>query len=350
MATLRNSIAVRAFAFLHAELGCTATIQFMIPMAKQNKTKNTLWFVSHPYASPPKGDLVGNLCLWNRSSPHHRKLLESLQATIIDCNNQVLSQQEITFIGEWECCSSFVPSGQKAPFNLIHTPIHSRHDALITKCLNTDPYVFGNEFKWICCKQPKDKNKLNTGDIVIFGSYTLTNRKVDKMLIDTVLVVDKVIEPANFNPKNFSKCYNDVTIVHTDRPFHIVLGKMYDTTKSYEENVPFSFVPCRRAANGLMDKQVLDRHIPIKELAGEPLRIGQNGGHLDIDENIDAWRSIVNVVRATGCELGVFIPEPSLTASNSIIDKATKAIFLNNRQNEKETNASCSGDCRRTLG
>lgn len=298
-------------------------------MAKKRKLKNTIWFVSHPYASPPKADLMGNICLWNHSAPHHRKLITSTEATVITVDNQVLTQQEITFIGEWECCSEFVASGLTTPFNLIHTSIHSKHDASIRDCMNTDPYVFGSEFKWICCKQPKDKSRIHGGDVVIFGSYTLNNRKVDKMLIDTVLVVDKVVEVKDSDRKQFSKCYNDVTIEHTEKnvgKYYIVLGKMYDPAKSCQANVPFSFVPCRRTPDGLMDKLILDRHIPIKELAGDPLRIGQNGGHLDIDDNLAAWHVVVDLVRSAGCELGVFIPEPQLTLNNTIIDNEAKLI------------------------
>lgn len=318
-------------------------------MAKKQKTQYTLWFASHPYQAPQKSDLVGNICLWNRSAPHHRKLLSSTEATVIDAGNNVLRCQDITFIGEWECCSSFVQCGQKSPFNLIHTPIYSKHDASIRDCMNTDPYVFGEEFKWICCKQPKGKSRIHIGDIVIFGSYTLLNRKVDKMIIDTVLVVDKVIGVEDFDPKHFSKCYNDVTICHTNTTwsgFYIVLGKMYDTSKSYEENVPFSFVPCRCIDDGLMDKLILDRHRPIKELAGEPLRIGQNGGHLDIDDNLDAWDVVTRLVRSNGCELGVFIPEPALTTSNSTIDNQAKSLISKQNQNVKKDPSPCGGTGR----
>lgn len=317
-----------------------------MPMAKKRKSNNTVWFVSHPYAAPPTGNMVGNICLWNRSAPHHRKLIASTAATVINADCQVLMRQEITFIGEWECCSSFKPCGQKSPFNRIHTPIHSAHDAAIPDCMNTDPYVFGDKFKWICCKQP-DMERINIGDIVIFGSYTLKDSTVDKMLIDTVLVVDKVIGGEDFDPSKFSQCYNDVTICHTvtnHDKFYIVLGKMYDPANSYEANVPFSFVPCKRNEDGLMDKLILDRRLPIKELSGQPLRIGQNSGHVNIDDNIAAWRAVVDMVRSAGCELGVFMPEPQLTLKNSIIDNEVKLI--NSKQNENEKNSTlCGGGC-----
>ena len=308
-------------------------------MAKKSFITNTLWFVSHPYAAPPSSDVDGNICLWNKGqTPHHRKLLMSQDATVIDNYDYALEGQEITFIGEWECCSSFVANSNKSPFNRTHLPIHSQHDASIN-CKNTDPYVFGKEFYWICCKQPKDKSRIQIGDIVLFGSYTLKNLKVDKMVIDTVLVVDEVIKEIDFKNSRFSQCYHDVTLAHTTN-YCLVVGKMYDPSKSYDENVPFSFVPCRR--EGLMDKLVLDRRIPIPELKGDPIKIGQNCGHVDLDDNVRAWEKIVAHIRAEGCELGVYMPEPAPTTNNSIINNHSKSII--SKQNEKDT-TTCSGGC-----
>ena len=300
-------------------------------MAK--KTSNTVWFASHPYSAPPKKLYGGNICLWNlRSSPtveppHYRKLLESSDAIVIDAHNRPHADQHITFVGEWECCSSYVPNTNKGIFGRTHSPICSLNDATVD-CLNTDPYVFGKEFYWICCKQPNNKNQVHIGDIVLFGSYTLTaiagKRKVDKMVIDTVLVVDSVIKLSNSISGSFTKCYTDVTIKHTVLPTYLFVGKMYDKTKDYQSNVPFSFVPCRR--DGLMDKLVLDRHIPIAELGGMPFAIGQSGGHVDVNDNVVAWKAIVEHIRATGCELGVLMAEPPLITSNAIVNNAASKV------------------------
>ena len=212
--------------------------------------------------------------------------------------------------------------------------------------MNTDPYVFGKEFYWICCKQPKDKSRIHVGDIILFGTYTMKNKKVDKMVIDTVLVVAEVIPDVDFNDSRFTQCYKDVTLAHTNPGECLVVGKMYDTSKSFEYNVPFSFVPCKR--EGLMDKLVIDRRIPIPELNGEPIKIGQNGGHVDLDYNVRVWRKIVAQIKAAGCELGVYMPEPKLTSKDTIIDKEAKIIIKNQQENEKDT-TTCSGGCNSPL-
>ena len=144
---------------------------------------NTIWFVSHRYAAPPTNDFVGNLCLWNRNGNHHRKLIEWHGATVIDSNNAAHIEQDINFIGEWECSSNFMHNGGKGLFNRTHTPNYTQHDRSIV-CMNTDPYVFGRKFYWSCCHHPTDSRRVRRGDIVLFGSYTLVDRKVDKMVLD----------------------------------------------------------------------------------------------------------------------------------------------------------------------
>lgn len=310
-------------------------------MAKKSYT-NTLWFVSHSYRKPPKKDCKRDICLWNRNNKHQRKLIESLKATVIDVNNIAHSNKQMNFIGEWECCSQFKMNGRKGTFDKTHTPIHSVYDKSILDCHNTDPYVFGKEFYWICCEQPQVYTRIKIGDIVLFGSYTMSKNKLDKMLIDTVIVVNEIIMAQDVDFSRFSQCYKDVTIAHTKIIKYIVIGKMFNQNKCFEDNVPFSFVPCRR--EGLMEKLIFDRCINIPELAGNPFRIGQRGGHLEISDNLGAWEEIVTLVRNAGCELGVFMPEPSMTKNNSIINKHAKSIISKQKENEKDT-TSCGSNC-----
>lgn len=311
---------------------------------------NTLWFISHPYKSPPNKDFKGNVCLWNRSSVHHRKLFEIAGASMIDASHKLHTNVDINFIGEWECCSSFVKNSKKGIFDKTHTPILSSHDAGIN-CINTDPYVFGKEFYWCLCKLSASKIKMiKNGDIVLFGSYTLKNRHVDKIVVDTVLVVEQILLEENIIKRySLSKCYQDVTVIHVHPyPNCLIIGKMYDPKKDYQSNVPFSFVPCKRKADGLMDKLILDRRIPVPELKGEPLRIGQNGGHLSIGNNIRTWETIVEMVRGAGCDMGVYIPEPVLTKKHAVIDKAAKKFLKSKNSKQKQdekTNTTCGGGC-----
>ena len=325
-----------------SSMGCGGQININLPMPKKRITTNTLWFVTHPYAAPPMKDFEGNICLWNLvgDGPHHRKLFECDNAIVVD--NKLIAHhgQQMTFIGEWECCSSWKPNSNKGIFKRTHKPIHSPHDAKIN-CKNTDPYVCGKEFYWISCKQPTDISRIDIGDIVLFGTYTMKDRKIDQMVIDTVLVVDEIIPNVDFNSSRFTQCFRDVTLAHTLPGSCLIVGKMYDPNKSYQNNVPFSFVPCRR--DRLMDKLV----IPIPSFGGNPLKIGQNGGHQDLNNSVGAWKALVGIVSGAGCELGVYMPEPVLAADNAIINKKAKSIIKKpktKKQNEKDTNP-CGGSC-----
>ena len=257
-----------------------------------------------------------NLCLWNCKGLHHRKLIESVDATVVDAGGRVLAGQRINFIGEWECCTTFVDNGRRGLFGRTHTPISTTFDPVVP-CTNTDPYVFGHEFYWSCCKHPGDMKKVWPGDLVLFGSYTLKDRKVDKMVLDTVLVVDEVSPLTNDCMDRFTKCYNDVTLskLTLDTKAYMVVGKMYDT-----DNEPFSFVPCRR--DGLMDKLVLD--VPVFE--GKRLGFQQNGGHLVVDDAAAAFRQLVAMVREAGCELGVYMPEPNYNYADALVNKHGKRL------------------------
>lgn len=289
---------------------------------------NTIWFVSHPYGEPAGRMLQNGICLWNVSDVHKRKNLRSENATVIDMNGNVLPGQDITFVGEWECCSSYVPNPPKSDFKRLHTPIYSQHDASVD-CLNTDPFVFGKEFYYCCCKLKKARfDKIKLGDIVVFGSYTM-NGRVDKMVVDTVLVVNKIIEKSDIGKYNFSQCYRDVTISKLkDKPCDysfngVIVGKMYETSKSYNDNLPFSFVPCCRS--GVMSKVVIDRTFVINGKTAT-FGIGQSGGHLDVIDINDFFNQLVNKIRKANCELGVYMPEPQLTLNNATINNAAQQI------------------------
>lgn len=87
-------------------------------MAKKASFSHAVWYVPHPYNKSSNGN---SICPWNESGLHHRKLMESYTATIVDkscikkCNNH------ITFVGEWECCSEHRPNPYyKAGFKDIY--------------------------------------------------------------------------------------------------------------------------------------------------------------------------------------------------------------------------------------
>lgn len=271
----------------------------------------------------------------------------SNNATVIDGYNIAHLGQKITFVGEWECCSLVLNTrnGNKAPFNKTHEPIYTPHDAYIP-CLNTDPYVFGEEFYYVYCKLTKTMfNKIQVGDIVIFGSYTLNNQKVGNMKIDTVLVVGEKITLANIRCSRYSQCYKDVTLskLNPNNVNGIIIGKMYNPSLDYASNEPFSFVPCRRDDNGVMTPLIINRRLKIRELKGKPFPIGQKGGHVVVSNIRSAFDAIVNAIRNANYELGVFLPEPVLNNNSTIATAAAKYTPLTKSARNTNCNGSCTG-------
>ena len=64
-------------------------------------------------------------------------------------------------------------------------------------CLNTDPYVFGDAFKYCCCQQQRQSrptlmHDLPEGSIILFGSQKTVNGVVG-FYLDTVFVVDRKV-------------------------------------------------------------------------------------------------------------------------------------------------------------
>lgn len=311
---------------------------------------NTVWFVCHPYGPPPRKDFMSNVCLWNTQAPHHRKILVSSQADIIS-GGKFFTQQSIRFYGEWECCSE-VPLNTKSTVPIskrVHSPLHTRLDVYATG-LNTDPYVFGKEFYYTCCKlTPAKFAQIGQGDIVIFGSFILTQSKmIDKMVVDTVLVVKEKMTIGSGNTGRFSKCFRDVTLskILRNGTCNIVVGEMYNCSLDYLANGLFSFVPCVEANNN-MKRVEIDPNFTI---GGKSINfpIGINGGHLQLSNQLEIksfFDQMVGKVTGQGYHLGVYMPEPSLLNGGSPLATTISGAFKQCQKNKAATapsNQSCS--------
>ena len=159
----------------------------------------------------------GNEKSWN-TGKHKRKFL--------CCNGEYVSNEKLvpaklTFWGEWEPPSSverlthnkeYYPKWLHRPnlknsINYDREIYNKRSHCGATGLQNTDPFVFGDCFKYLVCKQYKQKNntttglaKLERGDIILFGSTK--GKKESFFQLDTVFVVAEYKE---YNPNEISK-------------------------------------------------------------------------------------------------------------------------------------------------
>lgn len=305
-------------------------------MAKQVSFPNAVWFIPHPYRKSLNGV---SFSPWNESGLHHRKLLESYTATIVDKSCIKKCNSHITFVGEWECCSEHRPNPQyntniKDIYQDIHSPFLTTLDSH-THVLNTDPFVFGDYFYYACCKK---REAMKPGDIVIFG-YSQRNFRY-KLFVDTVMVLLGSYLIKNNEDKYFPLAYYNVTLSKILPHEKVWVGKMYDNTKNiehiyndledvynkmYDENKKmFSFVPCKRVIEDSHNTPIMSSQpvITVQNNNGNKLLAASNGNHIVVSSPAEMkhiFDDIVSQVQNQGFDLGIYMPMPTYRELKDIV-------------------------------
>ena len=131
---------------------------------------------------------------------HYRHFIKS-PGQYVDTSGKLISD-DLCFWGEWEMHASVTAlnNNQFGFPKYIITP-----DTLNSsgKVINSDPCVFGQEFKYYNCRQSeksKTLKNLTQGDIIIFGSVIDINTSKE-FYVDTVFVVAERIK---YNTNNLS--------------------------------------------------------------------------------------------------------------------------------------------------
>lgn len=203
-----------------------------------------------------------SVCSWN-TGKHQRKFMQ-IGGQYLE--NGRLRKGDVRFWGEWEPSSgvSEITSQSSAPYSprFLHEPRYSEPKQIRAEGLqNTDPYVFGGEFRYIFCQQnrtytnparvePTQLHSLLPGSVILFGSCV--GQK--DFALDTVFVVAESYEitkptyPEDLKKEVVSPYYFDVTARFFSPSGHsnrLYVGATYD--KPYEGM--YSFVPCRPASD-----------------------------------------------------------------------------------------------------
>lgn len=124
---------------------------------------------------------------WN-TGPHKRKYLVSEGTALVETDGP--TSGEFAFWGEWESESRFqtLPVGPAGSPRYVHAPFWQQPTA-DTFRQNTDPYVFGDCFRYTNCNQPYRGapswlQRLDRRSVLLFGGSLLGH-----FVIDTVFVV-----------------------------------------------------------------------------------------------------------------------------------------------------------------
>lgn len=240
---------------------------------------------------------------WNTGG-HQRKYMRA-PGTHINTDDKPISG-DLVFWGEWEAPSRVTQSWISEPGRprYLHEPYWHVPTGKDPARQNTDPWVFGECFRYSNCKQLSHKALLNLlpGSLVLFGSS-----RGGKFLLDTCFVA------ASSTPLTAPPFVDDAFEVCTTGALEAVAHKLrLHCGATWEKQVHnmFSFAPCLPAGDETRGFQRPE--IKLDGLINPKSTRSTRGANVQrpISDVFEAWQSVVSQVRAQGLELGVTFETP----------------------------------------
>lgn len=261
---------------------------------------------------------------WRVTDPHARKFLRS-PGRYLDGNGEAY-ESELVFWGEWEGPSDVVDrwdrDGDLPRF--LHEPIWGPPPTPGFR-QNTDPWVFGDSFRYSNCKQftyrgnPSALQRLTPGSVVLFGSHL-----AGQFLLDTVFVVGDA-EPDPYVPSDnrdldVDEAFRVSTLdsVATTDGAHAPHTLFRGATPDRPINGMYSFVPCRRAdaANPRFRRPALDASTYVNPAIRQGMK--GTGTPISLAAASNAWDQVRQQVLDAGRLLGVWFSTPPWKPSEPI--------------------------------
>jgi hypothetical protein len=253
---------------------------------------------------------------WN-TTDHRRKFISSMGRSMEPGGE--ISESNLSFWGEWEAPSRQVFSWKRQgnlPENLV-VPTFPGRAATTRGLQNTDPYVFGDSFKYTLCRQIKNGKptyftNLAPGTLILFGS-----KVQHQFVLDTAFVVDN--ESTNHSSQNWESELSHVSSVYRA----VTLEPMYGDVNIKPENTfrfysgarienaingMYSFFPCIQETNDPMrfERPVID----VPGIVNHALMMGSKGTKMPLSEIEKVWQLVVSQVHNQGLRLGLSAREP----------------------------------------
>jgi len=267
---------------------------------------------------------------WNSDTTHYRKFIRCEGEYLLSLNAQPL-KEKLLFWGEWEGNSVFKPinNGQNKP-NGIHGPFHS---ILNRGCQNTDPYVYGNCFKYATCSQSGELLNLTPDSMILFGTTKDAGFELDTVFI--VKSYEKAQSVSQNNGENYSLVYREETLDRLEEtylgPNPSKLKRLYQSKTWWDNRDYFSFVPCRIDTNEGFQKALM----PIPPFAKQ--KVGHPYQQFDKMDHVKLWNFVVSEVLKQGFFLGIRFEEPKI--SNEVL----KGLTINQPNSNGRCNDSSRG-------
>ena len=251
---------------------------------------------------------------WNNDKSHYRKFIFNNGFYLDDIHDTKPKEADLYFWGEWEGNSLFNkiinPDPRILP-NGIHKPFHS---IVIRGGQNTDPYVFGEYFKYCVCKQTGNLCNLHPNSIILFGSVFPS---LGKFYIDTVFVIKNNTTATNVSvtrAAGYSRTYKEETLEQLSEylgvPYIPTNKKLYHSQTWWDNIYYFSFVPCKLEHNGNGFERL------FINLSDKSFNLSSNPTGKSFLNNCNStpqqlWLKIASIAKEQGFKLGIRFAEPN---------------------------------------
>ncbi len=257
-----------------------------------------IFVISHKIKEPSYGrKKIGARVVipWNTSYNHHRKFIKRL-GEYLNGNKAVM--KELYFWAEYEPQSTCTIINSVSPKAIHDCLCPVRKTTVPPNALNTDPYVFGNHFKNICCRIMKVHYQ--PGDVLLFGEIKKSNNSYT-MELDTVLVIKEDVPIIPFlNTTQYYKA--SIEPLHRKKVF-FYRGENYATNNKY-----YSFVPCLLEYPPTSSLVTLPAPLLDLTSVGFDVKRGWYGSVAKaIPFSDERWNKITDTVIKQGWQIGTYI-------------------------------------------
>ena len=282
---------------------------------------------------------------WNIGD-HRRKFMQA-PGDYVASNGRLITGKELLFWGEWEPPSKVLalsarpsklhPQWLHFPYLPTKIPTKSQsygtcsssspksRKSCATACnsdgpgyQNTDPFVFGDCFKYLICKQWSEKTgrasglaALEKGSVILFGCTSGRTAQDAFFQLDTVFVVGDYVEYSPSDPASLPN-HRLITPDYRKASFHVAfpskktethpglkLRLYFGATFSNPENGMYSFSPARVAGNAAEGFC----RVPLKNLPylTNNLNCAPKYTKTTPSEMFTIWKEIRDISRSHGC-------------------------------------------------
>ncbi len=258
---------------------------------------------------------VGNNILreWNNDNFHYRKYISNKGYYVDAFSDLYPKQSELFFWGEWEGNSLFIPY-PKDDFRLFPNGIHKLfHSTQMRGLQNTDPYIYGDNFKFCVCKQSGKLCSLVLDDLILFGT---TFPSIGKFYIDTVFIVKEFKQSSSIQSNNglgYTQVYKEATLEQLNEylkyPQNLNNKRLYTGKTWFEDKEYFSFVPCKVGEqHSGFERFFILLDNPDFQLSRNPT--GKSFMKKAILNSKELFKKILELCKEQSFSLGIKIEEP----------------------------------------